>query len=259
MFNYLLQFSERLLTGAAQTSKSCLSMSSGNWGKQSSVPSASTIPGGSFGANSPQSAIKTAWKTIANSNEKQQPLCKKLTETLSKEGKAINYYVKHALLLKKCASKERFGQVKKKFECFSHLQRPVLVSLNLFYDPHHTNTMEHFAKSHMFLIQMVGISASDEKLRAVSVFPAICHGENAPLRVFHVKAFIGKFFPVYAFSSPAIVISEISSLDHKVVNDWNKIENGLFVEVLKLVNGENKTSRIGETWRIIIEIIPVQK
>lgn len=80
----------------------------------------------------------------------------------------------------------------------------------------------------MFIVQPVAFGASDEELTAISVFATVSHREQTRCVMLQSKVLIFEFlFSVDTHATCAIIIQEISSLDHEVF-DYS-MERAIFI------------------------------
>ena len=69
------------------------------------------------------------------------------------------------------------------------------------------------------LLTIPGDHGRDEELRAIGIFACICHAEHALLGMLQLEVFILKLGSVDGLSSSAISICEVSTLNHKGLDD----------------------------------------
>lgn len=82
-------------------------------------------------------------------------------------------------------------------------------------------------------IKPISILKCNEKLTAISVWTAVCHRKQTSFGVFSLEGFVFEFLTIDGFSSSSIFMSEITTLEHEILDET--MENGvLIVERLAL-------------------------
>lgn len=78
---------------------------------------------------------------------------------------------------------------------------------------------DHFTENDVLAIKPITTDKSNEKLGAVCILAGIGHRKQIGLIVRQFEVFIFKFSSVDGLSSSAVVVGEVSSLSHEVVDD----------------------------------------
>ena len=74
------------------------------------------------------------------------------------------------------------------------------------------------SKDNVSSIKPWSVDSSDVELRTVSIGSGVGHGNDSDF-VFKDEVFVFKFGTIDGLSSSAVMISEVSSLDHEARND----------------------------------------
>ena len=76
-------------------------------------------------------------------------------------------------------------------------------------------------KDNMLPVQMRCVATRNKKLTTVGARARIGHGKLTCFGVLNNKIFVGKFFSVNTFAAGSVAIGEITTLNHKVLDDYN--------------------------------------
>lgn len=103
---------------------------------------------------------------------------------------------------------------------------------NVFDFPHYEKSVDDSSKDDVLVVEEITFSAGDEELTAVCVFAAVCHRQKSCGIMFQSEIFIGKCIAVVDVDdSCSVIVHEISSLDHEVLD--NSVEAWAFVSAMK--------------------------
>ena len=69
----------------------------------------------------------------------------------------------------------------------------------------------------MLSIKPFGFDGTEEELGAICIGPGVGHRENAGTRVAKLEVLIREFVPINGFSAGTIVISEVSTLNNRII------------------------------------------
>mmetsp|Transcript_60462 Transcript_60462/g.129689 ORF Transcript_60462/g.129689 Transcript_60462/m.129689 type:complete len:223 (-) Transcript_60462:13-681(-) len=83
----------------------------------------------------------------------------------------------------------------------------------------HIHALDHLAEDHVPAVKPRCLHRRDEELRAVRVWPSICHAENAWTGVLQREVLVGELLAVDALTASAVAPGEVPSLDHEVGDD----------------------------------------
>ena len=108
---------------------------------------------------------------------------------------------------------------------------------------------EDFAEDHMTTIEPRSYGGGNEELGSIGVFAGICHAEYTLLRMLQLEVLVWEFVAIDRFASSAVTLCEISTLDHKVLDD--SMERRAFVSKA-LLAGRQGSEVLGSLERISI-------
>ncbi len=81
---------------------------------------------------------------------------------------------------------------------------------------------QHLAKHHVLAIEPGRDDRGDEELRSVGVGTRIGHGKEARAVMLQLEVFIGKLATIDGLSTCAVVVGEVTTLEHEVREDEKK-------------------------------------
>jgi hypothetical protein len=93
-------------------------------------------------------------------------------------------------------------------------------------DSVHTVLIGDLSEDHVLSVEPWGLDCGDVELGAVGVGTSVGHGDDSDV-VFHDEVLVFEFWSVNGLSSGAVVVGEVSSLDHEVLDD--SVEDRAFV------------------------------
>ena len=106
----------------------------------------------------------------------------------------------------------------------------------------HGVSSDHLAEDGVSAVEPVGGAESDEELTAVGVGASVCHGEESSLVVLDVKVFVRELGSVDGNATSAVVVGEVTTLGHKVLDD--SVEGAALVGVLLFVVASARGSKV---------------
>lgn len=119
------------------------------------------------------------------------------------------------------------------------------------------SSFNYTTKYYVLLIEVMGLFECDKELRAVRIWASICHWQQSFLGVWQEIWLIIKFIPVDAVPTSSILISDISSLHHKSLD--NSMENVSFIPHLGPFLSSTDGSKILDSlWNDIFEKLKYQ-
>ena len=80
-------------------------------------------------------------------------------------------------------------------------------------------SFNNLSEDHVLSVEPGAGDEGDEELGTVGVRAGIGHGEQVGLGVLQLEVFISEFLSVDGFSSSAVLLGEVSSLGHEIVDD----------------------------------------
>ena len=81
----------------------------------------------------------------------------------------------------------------------------------------------------MLTIKPAGWDSGDEELRAIGVLSGIGHREESRFGMFYLEVLVFEFFSVDRFTSSAVEVGEVSSLEHELRD--HPVEDGTLVAI----------------------------
>lgn len=83
---------------------------------------------------------------------------------------------------------------------------------------------DDFTEDDVLAVQPGAGNSGNEELRTVGVLTSVSHGEQERFGVLVDEVFISEFFTINGLATSAVVVSEITTLDHEVRDD--SVESG---------------------------------
>lgn len=80
-------------------------------------------------------------------------------------------------------------------------------------------SINHFAEDDVLSVEPVTGHEGDEELGAVGVLASVGHGEEIGLGVLDLEVLICEFFSIDGLASSAVMVGEVSTLSHEVLDD----------------------------------------
>ena len=110
---------------------------------------------------------------------------------------------------------------------------------------HNIHAFNDIAEDDVSAIQPGGLDGGDEELGAVGVGASVGHGEGSGAGVLQDEVLVGEFLAVDGFATSAIVVCEVSSLEHEVGD--HTVEGGALVAeaLLACAKGAEVFTRLG--------------
>ena len=103
-------------------------------------------------------------------------------------------------------------------------------------------TFDHLTEDGVGTIEPIGGAESDEELTAVGVGASVSHGEETSLVVSDVEVLIGELGSVDGHTTSAVVVGEVTTLGHEVLDD--SVEGASLVGVLLFVVAAAEGSKV---------------
>ena len=80
-------------------------------------------------------------------------------------------------------------------------------------------TIQHFSKHNMVIVEPGCGLEGDKELRTVGVWPRVCHRKQVGLGEVQVEVLVVKFVPVDALPTGAVPFGDVATLRHELRND----------------------------------------
>ena len=87
----------------------------------------------------------------------------------------------------------------------------------------HALSVDHFTKNHVLAIEMRGGDGRDEELAAIGTGTGVGHGKKERTVMLEVEVLVGEFLAVDRLAASPVKGSEITTLDHELLN--HTVEN----------------------------------
>ena len=111
---------------------------------------------------------------------------------------------------------------------------------------HKWHSVDNFSEDDMLAVQPAAFDSGDEELWAIGVGSSVGHGEESYLVVLQLEVLISEFGSVDRFSSSAVVVGEVSSLEHELGDDSVEAWSGIAEALLTSAESSEVLSSLGD-------------
>lgn len=85
---------------------------------------------------------------------------------------------------------------------------------NMFTETNHS--FDNFAENYVTTVQPRSLFSGNEKLRSISIFSSVCHGQPAGTVMLQFEILVGELLSVDTATAGTVALGEIAPLDHEV-------------------------------------------
>jgi len=111
-------------------------------------------------------------------------------------------------------------------------------------------SLEDFAKNDVSSVEPARGGGADEELGSVGIWTSVGHAEKALLGVLQLEVLIWEFFTIDGLATGAVVLGEVTALDHEVLDDT--VEDRALISKALLASSQSSEvlGRLGDSLAI---------